>query len=68
MKEFPKFTPVIHVASVPTGHVPPSKRCDQCAVARQEATETSVRKRLKKRADEKSAAETEPEPEVQLES
>lgn len=32
----------------PTGHVPPSRRCEQCAVARQEAVESTARKRRTK--------------------
>lgn len=32
----------------PTGHVPPSRRCEQCAEARQEAVEATARKRRKK--------------------
>lgn len=42
---------------VPTGHVPPSRRCEQCAEDRQDATETTVRKRPRK-----TSAVPDPEP------
>lgn len=52
----------IPLLTIPTGHVPPSRRCEQCAVARQTATETAVRKRGKKQDAAERAPESESEP------